>query len=554
MLRLGLDYKNKRGPAPIPVEELQPLFPELELIELIGQGGMGAVYRCRQPRLARDVALKVLTGAGERDPQFLERFEREARALASLGHPNIVGVYDSGRAGDHAYFIMEYVDGPNLRELIRDGRMPPTQALPLIAKMCSALQYAHDQGIVHRDIKPENILLDAEGEVKLTDFGLAKIVERAPESLTREGQVMGTPHYMAPEQISSPNDVDHRVDIYSLGVVFYELLTGELPMGNFEPPSSKASVGEDVDDVVTKALERDRGRRYQRADEVKTDVDGLGGEAAQVASQSPAGEKTPSSSSRSKIMWILVSLGAVFLLGALVLFVGVFGWLSVAFVPELEFPGPHGEHCELVAWALDAPREQTVRRLRTVAAGEVEGVPGGFALDGHEQLHLIEATMRTLGADADAANVLQELARHQVLEGGVVQEILALAFDFEGHETSLVLGDLYDARLEPFAQGDHEAVCPLIAVAASSGIPAVQHAWLKAVAERGDLSEHEQRHLYDEIGGFRMELSAKTYLAALAAQGLYPANKEWLLQHLQANPGGPGLDHRRVIKAIRDGE
>jgi predicted Ser/Thr protein kinase len=257
------------------VAELAPLFPQLEIIELIGQGGMGAVYKARQPALERLVAVKVLPREAGQDPAFAERFHREARTLARLGHPNIVGIYDVGRAGDLYYFVMEYVDGANLRQVLHDGQLTPEQALRIVPQICDALQYAHEEGVVHRDIKPENILLDRKGRVKIADFGLAKLLGRDAGNFTLTGsrQVMGTLYYMAPEQVERPLEVDHRADIYSLGVVFYEMLTGQLPVGRFPLPSEKAGTDAFLDDVVLHALEREPARRYQHASEVKTDVE-----------------------------------------------------------------------------------------------------------------------------------------------------------------------------------------------------------------------------------------------------------------------------------------
>ena len=262
--------------TPPAVAELAPLFPQLDILELIGQGGMGAVYKARQPELDRLVALKILAPQTAHDPGFAERFGREARALARLSHPNIVAVYDYGRVGGYHYFIMEYVDGANLRQVERAGKLASRDALKIIPQICEALQFAHDGGIVHRDIKPENILLDKKGRVKIADFGLAKIFAAdgsAPSVLTEAGHVMGTPHYMAPEQVEHPLEVDHRADIYSLGVVFYEMLTGELPLGRFAAPSARATVDARLDDVVLRTLEKEPGQRYQQASQVKTDVE-----------------------------------------------------------------------------------------------------------------------------------------------------------------------------------------------------------------------------------------------------------------------------------------
>ncbi len=269
---------------PPAIEDAARLFPQLEIIELIGRGGMGAVYKARQPDLDRFVALKILAKKAGDDSGFSERFTREARALARLSHPHIVGVHDFGHAGELSYFIMEYVDGPNLREIQGAGHLSPTEALTIIPQICAALQFAHDAGVVHRDIKPENILLDQKGCVKIADFGLAKILgqERTYVALTEAHHVMGTPHYMAPEQVEHPKDVDHRADIYSLGVVFYEMLTGELPLGRFVPPSEKVQIDVRLDEVVLKTLAKEPERRYQHAMEVKTEIQAIGHEIGDV--------------------------------------------------------------------------------------------------------------------------------------------------------------------------------------------------------------------------------------------------------------------------------
>jgi tRNA A-37 threonylcarbamoyl transferase component Bud32 len=272
------------------LEEVTAAFPQFEILELIGVGGMGTVWRARQPKLNRHVALKLLPASlAERDPAFAERFEREGQLLARLHHPNIVTVHDSGRAGDFFYLLMEFVDGVNLRQAMRASRFTPQQALAIVPKICDALQYAHEEGVLHRDIKPENILLDTKGRVKLVDFGIAKLMaqaEAAPagtaagnvgappaHSLTVSDSTLGTPNYMAPEQVAQPAEVDHRADIYSLGVVFYELLTGELPLGKFAPPSERFATDPRLDGIVRQALEKERAQRQQSAAELRTQVE-----------------------------------------------------------------------------------------------------------------------------------------------------------------------------------------------------------------------------------------------------------------------------------------
>lgn len=262
------------GPKVPDLAELQPLFPDFELQALLGRGGMGAVYRARQTRLDRLVAIKVLLPELVANPAFAERFAREAKALAKLAHPGIVAVYDFGVAGPYCYLVMEHVDGANLRDVLAQGGLTTRDVLELVPQLCDALQYAHDHRIVHRDIKPENVLVDVDGRVRVADFGLAKLLrdDDAALGLTQTEQVMGTPHYMAPEQMRASRSVDHRADLYSLGVVLYEMLTGQLPIGRFQPPSARDEAARGFDPVVMKSLENDPDRRYQAAADVKRDL------------------------------------------------------------------------------------------------------------------------------------------------------------------------------------------------------------------------------------------------------------------------------------------
>ena len=251
-------------------ERVAAAFSQLEILELLGVGGMGTVYKARQKKLDRLVALKILTEkTGERD--FLERFEREGRLLAKLNHPNIVAVHDFGESDGLYYLLMEYVEGVNLRQAMREEKFTPDQALAIVPAICDALFYAHTEGILHRDIKPENILLDTKGRVKIADFGISRFAEN--DVITKSGEMLGTPFYAAPEQLESAGSVDHRADIYSLGVVFYELLTGELPIGRFAPPSEKSTASRSIDPIVLKSLEKEREKRQQSAEELKSEVE-----------------------------------------------------------------------------------------------------------------------------------------------------------------------------------------------------------------------------------------------------------------------------------------
>ncbi|MBW3597788.1 MAG: protein kinase, partial [Planctomycetes bacterium] len=322
--------------SPSPAE-LAPHFPQLEILELIGRGGMGAVYKARQTELDRVVALKILPPTAAADPSFAERFSREAKTLARMNHPHIVAIHDVGRGGGYFYFLMEFVDGVNLRQAIQAKSLSPQDALAVVRQICDALEYAHALGIVHRDIKPDNVLIDKQGRVKIADFGLAKLLAKTPAdiTLTEAHQAMGTPHYMAPEQLHRPLEVDHRADIYSLGVVFYELLTGELPLGRFSPPSAKVQMDVRLDEIVLRTLEREPDRRYQAASEVKTDVEMLalqpqqralaaGAEAARkgLARDPWASAPSPGDADRAfarQLFWGLVCLLIALNLGALAL-------------------------------------------------------------------------------------------------------------------------------------------------------------------------------------------------------------------------------------------
>lgn len=253
-------------------EALNARLEAFEVLSLIGRGGMGAVYKAIHLRLDRVVAIKLLPQElAQSDPAFGERFLREARSLAKLQHPNLVVVHDFGEVDGLYFIVMEYVEGPTLRRLLQQGALTPERALTILPQICEGLRYAHEQGLIHRDIKPENILIGDDGRVRITDFGLARLTNPHGRdiSLTGSSQSLGTPHYMAPEQLRDPDSVDHRADIFALGVVFYEMLTGHLPHGRFPLPSTESAVGKNVDDVVLRSLEPDPNLRFQQADDVE---------------------------------------------------------------------------------------------------------------------------------------------------------------------------------------------------------------------------------------------------------------------------------------------
>lgn len=269
---LALSSSAKPGDFNPPVpEELAVLFPEFEIVSLLGRGGMGAVYQAVQPDLDRRVAIKLLPPETARDGEFMERFRREAALLARLDHPGIVRLYDFGQRDEFAYFVMEFVDGEDLAQRLTAGAMSPNEAFEIVSQLCDALQHSHERGVVHRDLKPANILIARDGRVKLADFGLARLTQpdASELGLTRTGARLGTPRYMAPEQMNG-TPADHRVDVYALGVVLYEMLTAQVPVGHFDPPSEKVpALTPRLDDVVLRALSAEPDRRFASMSEIK---------------------------------------------------------------------------------------------------------------------------------------------------------------------------------------------------------------------------------------------------------------------------------------------
>lgn len=265
--------------------ELADVLPGFEVMDFIGRGGMGAVYQVRQLSLNRVVAVKLLaphalSDAGGLD--FAARFKVEAQAMARLNHPNIVAVYDFGESEDgRLFYVMELVEGTDLgRRIASGGRLPPEEALRVALAMCDALICAHAQSVVHRDIKPSNILLGGDGRIKVADFGLARIDDPATAALTVSGTSMGSQGYAAPEVFRAAAQADHRADIYSMGVVLYEMLTGDVPRGMFKLPSKKVpGLDPRFDLIICKAMEEAPDERHQSAAEMKAELEPLGEDA-----------------------------------------------------------------------------------------------------------------------------------------------------------------------------------------------------------------------------------------------------------------------------------
>jgi len=257
-----------------------------EITEEIGRGGMAVVYRANDLNLDRTVAVKVLPEQFTFDEEFVERFLREARTAANLSHPNIVTIHNVGQEGNIRYFAMNYIDGQSLSSVIREkGKLPIDEAVRIVSDICKALEYAHSEGVVHRDIKSDNILIDKRGNVIVTDFGIAKAAEGT--RLTQTGTTMGTPEYMSPEQARGEGELDSRTDIYSLGIVLYEMLTGGVPFtattplgvamkqAQDPPPPPReldVSIPDWLEAIVLKCLAKDRGERYQTAAELLADL------------------------------------------------------------------------------------------------------------------------------------------------------------------------------------------------------------------------------------------------------------------------------------------
>jgi serine/threonine-protein kinase len=331
-----------------------------ELGEVLGYGGMAEVFRGRDIRLSRDVAVKVLRSDLARDPSFQHRFRREAQAAASLNHPSIVAVYDTGEElepdnGQGAqvsvpYIVMEYVEGRTLRDVMqREGRLTVERSLEIVADVCEALEYSHRSGIIHRDIKPGNVMLTRDGVVKVMDFGIARAVTASSATMTQTAAVIGTAQYLSPEQARGES-VDARSDVYSTGILLYELLTGQPPFRGDSPvavayqhvredprPPSllDPDIPRDVDAVVMKALAKNPDNRYGSAAEMRDDLlraaEGrpvyatpLLGEEERTAllGGAAAAPLLPESQQRSRrgLTWLLVGIGAivVFALAAII--------------------------------------------------------------------------------------------------------------------------------------------------------------------------------------------------------------------------------------------
>lgn len=256
------------------------MLPQYEFVSLLGRGGMGAVYKALQVSLDRPVAIKVLPVAlvDDDESQFAERFKNEARTMARMNHPGIVNVFDFGETTTGLlYIVMEFIDGTDISQMIlSQGRLPEDYALAITAHVCGALNYAHRNDVVHRDIKPANILINLSGEIKVADFGLAKANDANQSSgLTKTNMAMGTPDFVAPEAFIPGFALDGRADLYAIGVMLYQMLTGDVPRGMWTMPSQRIGSDSRFDAIIAKAMQTDREMRYQSASDIRQELDAI---------------------------------------------------------------------------------------------------------------------------------------------------------------------------------------------------------------------------------------------------------------------------------------
>ena len=486
---LGPDSQGESGRTAFvapSLEEVARLFPQLEILGFIGQGGMGAVYKARQKALDRVVALKILPPGIGKDPAFAERFTREAKALARLNHTGIVTLYEFGQADGLFFFLMEFVDGMNLRHLLEVERISAREALAIVPQICDALQYAHDQGIVHRDIKPENILLDRQGRVKVADFGLAKLVgtealtpplshpmgeggapapgEGTPLSsaLTDAGKVMGTPQYMAPEQREHPTEVDHRADIYSLGVVFYQMLTGELPGKPIEVPSSRVrgmQIDVRLDEIVLRALEKEPARRYQQVSQVKTAVESIPSSSSPVTGTAPSPARPAPTRGRLRVALIAGVLVWLFVTGTatLITWIRPESWKVVAVIScALKLPPgrPVDDHFKFTATVIELIRSDVI----------LGRVIDRLQLDEHSGKLDERWGKRNLGLQLTKAQAMVWLKRRLEVrsEGGTLIQVGVFGKRPEEPEEAMDIANTIAEELRAFRIEQHESPADML--------------------------------------------------------------------------------------------
>lgn len=475
--------------CPPTLEELGELLPQFRIDELLGLGGMGAVYKAYQANLGRFVAIKLLSADYSSDESFIVTFKNEARILAQLHHPRIIAIHDLGETSEgHLYFVMEYIEGVNLRRILAEGPLPQDRALMIVGQICDALHAAHEKGIVHRDVKPENILIDAAGNVKLVDFGLAA-PPRDAEDGPSGGVIMGTPDYTAPEVLE--DQADHRADLFALGVMLYEMLTCRVPKGEYAPASEWANCDPRIDRVIARAVQPDRETRYQRAIDFKTMVDHIseGPEVVAVPRGVVGGRPLAVAvePKRSNNLAAIV-VGAALLLGAGVFFMG-----GKKVEPSTAEP-PQVATTDSTAKPVDPPSlnptttpttdpapDPSVKERKTIARFEGEAMTVGTVSGGETEIQSLkdrrsavwsgDAQLRWIkgnkGDVMTAKFLVFEGGRQRVravLTAGRECAIVAVKCDgkavagspFNQHSNHLTNYGAYDFGVFDLAQGEHE--------------------------------------------------------------------------------------------------
>jgi eukaryotic-like serine/threonine-protein kinase len=483
-----------------------PIIGELfdgryQILRKLGAGGMANVYLAEDQELGRRVAIKILNDRHANDEQFVERFRREAKNAAALSHPNIVSIYDRGEAEGTYYIAMEYLDGRSLKELILSrGDAPIAVVVEYARQILSALRFAHRHGIVHRDIKPHNVLVDGEGRVKVTDFGIARA---GASQMTEAGSIVGTAQYLSPEQARGA-DVDQRSDLYSLGVLMYEMLTGEVPFAGDTPveiamkhlsqtpapPSTKrVEIPPALDMVVMRSLAKDPRDRYQSADEMEADLDRV----ARGVGVAPETQETATQIMRSPLT--------------------VAGPIAATAATMITPPrrGPGGAVPPIpssVYYDLEEPiRRRPVWPWFAALVFVVGAAAGGWFLY-HEVSNKLASS--TPVAVRDYRNETVQLATQNITADGfhpVVQ-----------HHTSLSVQSGFVYRQTP-QPGTHQSKGDDVTVVVSSGKPKVQVPTLKGLKSADAISELKALHLVPDVHEVQSSAAADTITASDPAAG-----------------------------------
>lgn len=470
------------------------------IIEQLGQGGMATVFRAYHPSLDRDVAIKVLHPVFKEDPQFFGRFQREARIVARLEHSNIIPVYDFNEHNGEPYLVMRYVKGDTLKAHLGQGPWPPAEVLRLMRPVCSALAYAHSQGVLHRDIKPSNIMLTHDGNVFLTDFGLARMTQAGASTMSQD-MMVGTPQYISPEQAQGVAELDGRTDIYSLGVVLFEMLVGSVPFSADTPfaivhdhiysplplpRSLNPNLDEAVERTLLKALAKEPGERFSSVEAFLASMeDSLGaqiGQAPTVASsRAPESSPAPAPPARQRnALWpwlggaatLLVVVGLIALLALFARRQRADTSPPAAPAGQVGQPGqpapPAAPDPLEEARALQARGDEFLRQEKPEAALEaynraIQTAPaylppyysaGWLLLQGQRPDEGLAQFEAAVAADPDNPEPWFQLARARVQTGDAegahqaIQQALALAPDFAPAHAGLARYYLFRGEVE----------------------------------------------------------------------------------------------------------